>query len=269
MVKAVCKGKTFTLNTGFTLIELLVVIAVIALLLAVILPALNSAKLLARQVVCAAQMKQWALATSAYASENDSAIPPYADTCDLTNGGNALDSTTYWYNRLSAYLTREGYGTWGMTYEVRRCPMARANWGEKAVWVGVYYGEHRPERAPFIYLNSWNGSTLTKKCGPFKLSKVSISAQYMAMLDVQRDDLFEPVRWNWNVDFDGDGMNDSNGGVIGAGLSPYNHARPKIHRGGCNVALFDGHVEWIRYNVLWEYADGYPVHRYWYNQNRP
>ena len=42
---------------GFTLIELLVVIAVLALLMAIILPTLNNAKLTAKQVVCAAQMK--------------------------------------------------------------------------------------------------------------------------------------------------------------------------------------------------------------------
>lgn len=53
-------------KTGFTLIELLVVIAVLALLIAIILPALNNAKLTAKQVVCAAQMKQWTLAELAY-----------------------------------------------------------------------------------------------------------------------------------------------------------------------------------------------------------
>ncbi|MCE5185487.1 MAG: type II secretion system GspH family protein [Planctomycetaceae bacterium] len=256
-------------GSGFTLLELLVVIAVIALLLAVILPALNSAKLLARQVVCAAQMKQWALATSAYASENDSDIPPYADTCDLTSGGNALDSTTYWYNRLSAYLTREGYGTWGMDYTVRRCPTARANWGEKAVWVGVYYGLHETQHAPFVFPNQWNGSTLTMMCKPYKLSAIRMPAQYLMMLDVQRDRVHDAFRWKWDADYDGDGTNDSNTGVLAVNLNPYNWATPKTHRGGCNIALFDGHVEWIRYNVLWEYADGYPVHRYWYNQNRP
>lgn len=86
-------------KNGFTLIELLVVIAVIALLLAVILPALNSAKLTAKQVVCAAQMKQWALAELAYTTENNNAVTPYADVCNATNGGDALNPDTYWYNQ--------------------------------------------------------------------------------------------------------------------------------------------------------------------------
>lgn len=258
-----------SLKKAFTLIELLVVIATVAFLLAVIVPALRNAKLCAKQVVCAAQMRQWTLATAAYASQNDNAIPPYADAQDMTKGGNALNPETYWYNRLSPYLTGEDHGRWGMDYGNRRCPMGRSGWGEKAVWVGVYYGEYHPDRAPFVYLNRWDGSALSKQCNPFKITTIRTPANYLMMLDVRRDDLFEPVRWQWDMDFDGDGMNDSNSGVA-AGLGPYNFAKPKIHRGGCNVSLFDGHVEWIRYETFWEFgADGYPVHSYWWNQNRP
>ncbi|MHC4951752.1 MAG: type II secretion system protein [Planctomycetota bacterium] len=257
-------------NNGFTLIELLVVIAVIALLLSVILPALNNAKLAAKQLVCAAQMKQWTLASLAYTAENNYELTPFADTIDTTSGQIALNFETYYYNRLSPYLTEEYYGKWGMD-DVRRCPMGKAGWGEKAVWIGIYYSKHSPERAPFVYLNSWDGSTLTKMTDPFKITSVKLPANYLMMLDARRDQVFEPlVRWPWDTDYDGDGMNDSRGGVIAAGLGPYNFARPKIHRGGCNVGLFDGHVEWISYKEFWE-ADSasLPVHQYWYNNNHP
>ena len=192
-----------TNKEGFTLIELLVVIAILALLLAVMLPALNSAKLTAKQVVCAAQMKQWTLAALAYTGENDYALTPFADTCDKTNGGNALNPETYYYNRLSPYLTEEDYGRWGMD-DVRRCPMGRAGWGEKAVWIGVYYSKHSPEKAPFVYLNSWNGSTLTKICDPFKVTAIQSPANYLMMLDVRRDHVFNPFHKQWITDYDGD-----------------------------------------------------------------
>jgi len=252
-------------DNGFTLIELLVVIAIIALLMAVILPTLKTAKLCAKQVVCSAQMKQWTLATVAYATENSNEIPPYADTCDRVNGDNALDYETYWYNRLTPYLTNESHGKWGMNYGNRRCPMSRDDWGENAVWIGVYYSGYRPENGPFVFLNTWDGTTLTKQCDPYKITTVRTPANYLMMLDVRRDDLFDPIHWKWVIDFDGDGMNDSNSSV-----KPYNSAQPKIHRGDCNVTLFDGHTEWISYKEFWEFApDGYPAHPYWYNNNRP
>ncbi len=255
---------------GFTLIELVTVIAAVALLVSVILPALNNAKLATKQVICSAQMKQWALATLTYAAENDSEIPPYADTCDWTNSGHALDINTFWYNRLSCYLTEESYGSWGMDHKVRRCPMAKKNWGEKAVWIGVYYGLFASERAPFVFLNEWNGSILKKKSNPVNALSIKSPANYLMMLDTQRDRVFESFQWKWDTDFDGDGLNDSNTGVLSVNLYPFNWALPKIHRGGCNVALFDGHTEWIRYQTFWEIGeDGYPVHPYWWNQNKP
>ena len=157
-----------------------------------------------------------------------------------------------------------------MEYPIRRCPSARANWGEAAVWVGVYYGHHRPDRAPFIFPNELSGAAVRKMCDPFKLSLVRLPAYYLMMLDTGRDRVQEPVRWQWDTDYDGNGQPDSSSGILAVNLSPYNWAQPKIHRGGCNVALFDGRVEWIRYDTFWEFGgDGYPVHPYWFNQNRP
>lgn len=56
---------------GFTLIELLVVIAIIALLMSILMPALNRVKKQARTVACLAQIKQWGLWFSMYAEDND------------------------------------------------------------------------------------------------------------------------------------------------------------------------------------------------------
>ncbi len=64
-------------RTGFTLIELLVVIAVIALLMAILLPALNRAKESARRVVCSSQIKQVGTAILAYASDSTNRMPTY------------------------------------------------------------------------------------------------------------------------------------------------------------------------------------------------
>ena len=58
-------------KNGFTLIELLVVISIIAVLLSILMPALNSAKAKARIVVCSSNFHQLGIATIAYATNND------------------------------------------------------------------------------------------------------------------------------------------------------------------------------------------------------
>jgi len=62
-------------SCGFTLIELLVVIAVIALLMAVILPALGKAKEYAQKIVCRSNVRQQVLGVILYADDNDSSVP--------------------------------------------------------------------------------------------------------------------------------------------------------------------------------------------------
>ena len=64
-----------SLVRGFTLIELLVVIAIIAILAAMLLPALARAKQSARRIVCLNHLKQLAIATEMYVMDNDSFYP--------------------------------------------------------------------------------------------------------------------------------------------------------------------------------------------------
>jgi len=60
---------------AFTLIEVLVVVALLAVLAALLLPALAGGKGKARQAQCLSQLEQWVMALHLYSNDNDYAIP--------------------------------------------------------------------------------------------------------------------------------------------------------------------------------------------------
>ena len=73
---------------GFTLIELLVVIAIIALLMAILMPALQKVKEQGKKIVCSNNLKQIGISFNMYGSENDNKLP-------LNQGGNWLWDIAY------------------------------------------------------------------------------------------------------------------------------------------------------------------------------
>ncbi len=90
----------------FTLIELLVVIAIIAILAAILLPALNQARERGREISCLSNLKQCTFAELAYAQDNN-------DTFTIS-----MEQVTPW-RRWSAFLYQAGYFN---DYKSAHCP---------------------------------------------------------------------------------------------------------------------------------------------------
>ena len=127
------KPAFFRLNRSFTLIELLVVISIIAILAAMLLPALGRARQKARQIACLSQLKQIAIAVESYSSDSADFLPNSTITIGGTNYSN------HWVYLLAEYTGVQATSAAAIDCDgtIFKCPSAEFKYLPSTV---KYYG---------------------------------------------------------------------------------------------------------------------------------
>ena len=223
-------------RSAFTLVELLVVIGIIAVLVSLLLPALNKAKQQANSVACMSTLRQFQMGSTVYANNNhgyyipilvDLAVAPTPSTwwSEAEETRRALDIRPYkpvYYGQASrgricpnaALALSNGYVD--NTYPIRQC-------------YGMNFQDFADPSIPSMYMygvGTWPAKTWIA----YKVSQIRKPSEKLAWADA----LFTWIRYAGSSQYIGEIVAPATNNVIAY-----------RHRGGVNIAFFDGHAEWL------------------------
>jgi prepilin-type N-terminal cleavage/methylation domain-containing protein/prepilin-type processing-associated H-X9-DG protein len=236
-------GKT-TRKSGFTLIELLVVIAVIAILAALLLPVLTSAKEKGRRAKCMSNLRQIGIAITMYAQDNNDNLPR-SDGTDPSLGEATWDLPKSLADSLGTYANKAN-----VYRDIFYCPGAFTSIQDTDFWWN-YSSGHRV--TAYQWFISRDGTQGAANHYP---SQLALPKSYLAKINTAYTNLYDLATTELVADVvvsEGSGTtSDKFTGVYTSNPNDLPKGFNSSHMGtgmptGGNILFLDGHVTWRRF----------------------
>ncbi|MFA6290499.1 MAG: prepilin-type N-terminal cleavage/methylation domain-containing protein [Victivallales bacterium] len=237
-------SKIFLSRKYFTLIELLVVIAIIAILAAMLLPALNQARKLAVSSLCKSNFKQIIMGAQFYADDSNDCLPPAGGSpTDLPTRPGASYGFATWYAFVGTYIysqfsvcdLRNGGSAGFLPNWVFACPVSGND--------RTYGINGEVSNTCSTYANAvsgWNSSGKIYGVTLVKRSKLLYPANTFAFAD----------GYGGSYRIAGIGGNPPWKIGTGAWFMVGKVLKDTRHGGAINIAFVDGHVDALRYEEV-------------------